>query len=476
MQKPWRPKRGDVVVRHPRREEIRPISVEMKPRRVHTKMFASPIILMYGFGILIAIGTGLLMLPVSNNQDRITPFMDAFFTATSASTVTGLVIQESSTYWSFTGQLIILGLIFVGGLGFMTGATFLFILIGRRITLVNRMLMRESLGTSSLSGLVRLTRNIVLFAIAIQLVGFLILFGFFSSTFPAGEALWQAGFHAVSGFNNAGFTVIPDTNSIGVFQKNAPVLAVFAGLIILGSISYVVLADVARYKKFRLFTLNTKLVLVLSGFLWFAGSVVIFATEYTNPDTLGPMSLGHKLMNAFFHSVSGRTAGFVTIDFGTMRQHTNFFIVGLMFVGGASASTAGGIKINTLAIILVTLLATIRGREHPSAFQREIPADQVHRALLIGALASVFIFVVAFLMAFSEPDFPFVQLLFESVSAFGTVGMTSGKTGVLSNWGQLIIAITMFVGRIGPLTLALFLVSRERRDVYRYAQERVTIG
>jgi trk system potassium uptake protein TrkH len=261
-----------------------------------------------------------------------------------------------------------------------------------------------------------------------------------------------------------------------VFQKDPAVLGIFAILIILGSISYVVLADVFRYRKFRLFTLNTKLVLVVVGFLCVFGTLVIFLAEYTNPDTLGPMALGHKAMNAFFLSISGRTAGFVTIGFGTMRQHTDFFIIGLMFIGGASGSTAGGIKVNTFAIILVTLVATMRGRNYSTAFGREIPQAQAHRALLVGALAAAFVFLVAFLMAFSEPQIPFVQLLFESVSAFGTVGMTTGKTGILSTWGQLILVITMYVGRIGPLTLALMMARRERGDVYRYAKERVTIG
>ncbi len=476
MQRPWRPKRGDVVIRHPRREEIKPILVRLKPKRVRPKSLASPIILAYGFALLIAVGTLLLSLPFSNNQNQITPFMDAFFTATSAATVTGLIVQDTSLYWSQIGQGIILALIFVGGLGFMTGATFLFIVIGKRITLANRLLMKESLGLSRIGGLVRLTRNIVLVALTIQIIGFGALYLRLYQDLPPMEAAWQAVFHSVSAFNNAGFTILPQSNSLGVFQKDAAVLGLFAILIILGSISYVVLADVFRYRRFRLFTLNTKLVLVVVGFLLVLGTLVIFLAEYTNPDTLGPIAFGHKAMNAFFLSVSGRTAGFVTIGFGTMRQHTDFFIIGLMFIGGASASTAGGIKVNTFAIILVTLLATMRGKENTNAFGREIPFSQVHRALLIGALAAAFVFLVAFLMAFSEPEIPFVELLFESVSAFGTVGMTTGKIGLLSTWGQLILAITMFIGRIGPLTLALMMARSERKDAYRYAQERVTIG
>jgi len=477
MQESWKPKRGDIVVRHPRQNEIKPISVEIKPRKHRSsKMVASPIFLIYGFAILIAFGTGLLMLPISNAQGITTPFKDAFFTATSAVTVTGLVVQESSTYWSQVGQGIILGLIFIGGLGFMTGATFLFIIIGRRITLVNRMLMRESLGINKLGGLIRLTRNIVLFAVLIQLLGFIALLSLFRSYFTMEEAIWQAAFHAVSAFNNAGFTILPHTSSLAIFQNDGPILGIFTFLIIMGSISYLVLFDIIKYKKFRLFTVNTKLVLLISTALWLIGALIIFLAEHTNPATLGPLSLVDKIINAFFHSVSGRTAGFVTVGFGTMRQHTDFFIIGLMFIGGASASTAGGIKVNSFAIILITLLATLKGHGHTSAFGREIPARQVYRALLIGALAITFVFIVSFLLAFAEPDFPFVQLLFETVSAFGTVGMTSGKTAMLSNSSQLILIMAMFIGRIGPLSLVLIMAAREKPAAYRYAQERVTIG
>ncbi len=476
MQRNWRPKPGDRVVRHPREEEIRPVLVRGRLRKAPSRALASPLILVYGFAFLITVGTILLLMPFANAQGGFTPFMDAFFTATSAVTVTGLVVQDSALNWSRVGQGIIMFLIFIGGLGFMTSATFLLILIGRRITLADRLLMRESLGVSQLGGLVRLTRNIVLVVLAIQLLGFLFLFLRFYSEYPPMEAAWQAGFHAVSGFNNAGFVILPESQSVSVFQADVAFLGILAALIILGGISYAVLVDVFRYRRFSRFTLNTKLVLVVSGGLLILGGLVIFLTEYTNPITFGPMSVGSKFLNSFFISVSGRTAGFTTVDFGAMRQHTDFFITGLMFIGGASASTAGGIKVNTFAVILVTLLSTIRGRSNSTAFGREIPQAQVQRALVISAAAAAFVFLVAFLLTFAETDIPFIELLFESVSAFGTVGMTTGLTGFLSNWGELILIFTMFVGRIGPLTLALAMARREEGDIYRYAQERVTIG
>ena len=445
-------------------------------RRGPSRVLATPLILLYGFATLIAIGTILLLMPFANTQGGFTPFMEAFFTATSAVLVTGLVVQDSALYWSRAGQGIILFLIFIGGLGFMTGATFLLILFGRRITLVNRLLMRETLGLSQLGGLVRLTRNIVLVAVAIQLLGFLALFLRLYFEYTPAEAAWQAGFHAVSGFNNAGFVILPDSTSVDAFQTDIAFLGILAGLIILGGLSYAVLVDLFRYRRFSLFTLNTKLILVVSGGLWILGALIILLTEYTNPATLGNMSVGAKVLNSLFTSISGRTAGFSTVDFAAMKQDTDFFITGLMFIGGASASTAGGIKVGTFAVILVTLISTIRGRDHSTVFGREIPQPQVHRALVISALAAACVFLVAFLLTFAEPDIPFIELIFESVSAFGTVGLSTGLTGVLSNLGELILIITMFVGRIGPLTLALTMARREERDNYRYARERVTIG
>ena len=475
MERPWRPRPGDRVVRHPRAAEIAPVVLKEAPRRIPSRVRASPLLLIYGFAGLITLGTFLLLMPFANNDGMFTPFMDAFFTATSAVTVTGLVVQDTATYWSRPGQVVILSLMFIGGLGFMTSATFLLIIIGQRITLANRLLMREGLGVNQLGGLVRLTRNIVLVAVGIQLLGFLALFLRLSSVFPTLEAVWQSAFHAVSGFNNAGFVVLPKSNSLDFFRSDTAILGIMAALIILGSVSYSVLLDVFKYRRFSRFTLDTKLVLTVTTTLWILGAIVIFLVEYSNPLTFGPMSIGTKVLNSLFHSISGRTAGFTTVNFASMEQHANFFLTGLMFIGGASASTAGGIKVNTFAVILVAVLSTLRGRTHVSAFGREIPQVQVYRALVIAAVAIAFVFLIAFVLTFLEP-FPFIDLLFEGVSAAGTVGLTTGLTPDLSRWGQLILIFAMFVGRVGPLSMGLTMAQGEKPDVYRFAQERVKIG
>ena len=472
----WRPKPGDRVVRHPRREQMSPVRLTITTRRVQSRALASPLIIIYAFAALITFGTVLLLMPFTHHGGGFTPFVDALFTATSAATVTGLITQDTATYWTRIGQVFILALMFVGGLGFMTIATFLLIVIGQRVTLAQRLLVKESLGVDQLGGLVRLTMRIVIVAAGIQLVGFFALLARFSFIYPPAEAVWQAAFHAVSGFNNAGFVALSQTRSLSAFQADAAVLGTIGVLAILGSISYWVMVDVARFRRFSLFTLNTKLVLILTAVLILLGTLVFFFSEYDNQKTLGPLSIVDKAMISVFESISGRTAGFSTVSFGETEQHTNFFFTSLMFVGGASASVAGGIKVNTVAVVLVAVLSTIRGRGHAAAFGRELPQAQVQRAMTIGAIAMAFVFLMALALTFAEREFAFIDLLFESVSAFGTVGLTTGLTADLSRWGHVILIASMFVGRIGPLTLGLAMVQRANGDLYRYAQERVTIG
>ena len=463
------------MVRRPREEEIRPLRITADPPRVPPKNFGSPYLLMGGFVFLIAIGTLLLLMPFTNNQGGITPFMDAFFTATSAVTVTGLVVVDTPTYWSFTGQLIIMILVFTGGLGIMTSATMFLVLIGQRITLANRLLVRESLGTNQLGGLIRLTIRIVLVVVGIQLVGFLILMARLISEYPLSTAIWQAAFHAVSGFNNAGFVIFPESDSLGAYLGDYPLLVPMTVLIILGTVSYTVLLDVFGYRRFNRYTLDTKLVLTVTAGLLLLGTAVILVGEYTNAETLGPMSVVSKVFTAFFHSASGRTAGFTSVSFENMELHSSFFITGLMFIGGASASTAGGIKVNTIAVLLAAVLSSIAGRSHATAFGRELPQTQVFRALTVLLLGLVMVFSVAFFLTITE-GLPLIQILFETVSAFSTVGLSTGITGELSTVGRLIIILTMYFGRIGPLTLALVLAQKETRATFRYAEERVKIG
>lgn len=471
----WHPRPGDKVVRHPREEEIRPLHIPVPAPRVPPKSFGSPYILMGSIALIIGVGTLLLLLPFANTQGRIPPFSDALFTAVSAATDTGLVVVDTPTYWSFGGQLIIMLLMFTGGLGIMTIATFLLIITGQRITLANRLLMRESLAANQLGGLLRLTLRVILIVVIIQAVGSLILFVRLLSEYPPLTAFWQAVFHSVAAFNNAGFAIFPDSRDLYAFQQDYGLLIPMMGLIIIGGLSYSVLIDIGGYRRFNRYALDTKLVIIVTTMLLLLGAGVIFVSEYGNSATFGPMSTGTKTLDALFLSVSTRTAGFSTVDFGQMEQHTNFFVTWLMFIGGASASTAGGIKVSTFAVLMIAVMSSLGGRTHVTAFGREISHLLVYRALAVLILGMTVILVLAFFLTLSE-GFPFHATLFETVSAFATVGLSTGITGELSQWGRLIIILTMFLGKVGPLTVALVLAQREVTATYRYAEERVRIG
>ncbi|MDO8750108.1 MAG: potassium transporter TrkG [Dehalococcoidia bacterium] len=475
MKRGWSRRLGDRVVRHPRQEELTPLHIPMPPLRQPGVRFESPLILLFGVGSLVAIGTFLLWLPWFNTTGEFAPFLTALFTATSAGTDTGLSIVDTATFWNPTGQTIIMALILIGGVAMMSAATFLLVIFTQRISLSNQLIMREFTGVSHLGGLVRLAVQVASVALIIQALGFLLLLWRFLPIFDLGQAVWHALFLSVSAFNNAGFTILPDSDSLSRFQMETWVLGIVGALTILGGISYSVMADMVRNRRFKRLTLDTRLVLVVSLGLWVVGALVIFLSEFNNEDTLKALPLSNRAINSLFMSVSPRTAGFTTIDLSQTEIHTNLFMTSLMFIGGASGSIAGGIKVNTLAVLLVAVVATIRGRGQAAAFGREIPPAQIQRALAVAFLGISFVFSVAFLLVMTE-RIPFERLLFETVSAFGTSGLTAGVTPLLSSWGQTVIAITMFVGHIGPLTFALALAQGQRRALYRYSQERVRIG
>lgn len=445
-------------------------------RKRQSRASASPLILVYIFAGLIAVGTGLLMLPVTNHGGGFTPFMDALFTATSAVAVTGLVVEDTPTYWTSVGQVIVIALVYVGGLGFMTIATFMLILIGQRLTLTQRLLVRESLGVNRLGGLVRLTVGVVILATAIQVLGFGALLARFWFVMPQEEAIWQAAFLSISSFNNAGFMSLTNPEALTAYRDDPAIMGVMAGLILLGSIGYATMADLALSRRFSLYTLNTKFVLITTALLLLLGGGLFLLFERDNASTIGELPVGEQVLVSAFESTSGRTAGFSTVEFGETREYTSLTFCGLMLIGGATGSVAGGIKVNAFAIIVLTLLATMRGRERVSVFRREVPQSQVRQAMAIGVFSVGFVFLCTLLLSVTESGLPFLNLLFESFSAAGTVGLSRGITPVVSTWGQLILIGAMFVGRVGPVTLGLALGQRTDVDVYRYAQERVTIG
>ena len=435
----------------------------------------SPVLLLLGLAALILVGTTLLLLPASARAGR-ADLGTALFTATSAVTVTGLVVVDTGAYWSPFGHAVILALIQLGGLGVMIGVTALRLLLGGRMSISQRVIVREIGAGDRLGGQQSLIRNTVLFVLVCEAAGVALLWPRFAAQYGAGRGLWLATFHAVSAFTGAGFDLFG--RSLADFRADPLVLATVAGLIILGALSFIVLEDVWRHRAWQRLSLDSKVVLLGSAVLLLGATAIVLVTEHANPATLGALPPGPRLLNAVFHAAS-RTAGFATWDFAASDQRTIFFFLGLMLIGGAPGSMAGGVKITTAVVILAALVSTLRGRPDATLLERRLPPAQVAQAHTVVALALATIANLALVISLVEGGrlgVPFLALLFEVTSAFGTVGFSAGVTPQLSTPGRLLLALAMFVGRVGPITVALTLVARRRRAVYRRIAEGVRIG
>ena len=362
----WRARPGDRVVRRPRARELEPQRIESGERRrvVFPPAASALLALSGGFAALITVGTALLVLPVSAEGPGRADVITALFTATSAVCVTGLVVVSSADYWSPFGQLVLMGLMALGGLGIMTAGLVILVAIGRRITLNQRLIVRDTVGSASLGGAVALGRYVVIFALAVQAVGFVVLFVRFLFDFSVAEAAWYGLFHSVSAFNNAGFTIFEDSANLSRFQSDPATLAIIGGLVLIGAFSFPVIAEMARRRRVSGWSLDTRLVLIGTLAMWGLGVAAIVTFELTNDATLGNMSVVDKVSNGAFQALTARTAGFTTIDYSQTRGGTDFLFTFMMFIGGASGSVAGGIKVNTLMILVFAGLASLRGREH----------------------------------------------------------------------------------------------------------------
>ena len=432
------------------------------------------VVFVSGFAAVILVGAAVLMLPVSSASGEWTGVLDALFTATSAVCVTGLVVVDTSTYWSVVGQVVILALFQVGGVGFMTSATVLLLLSRRRMTLRQRLLLREALGTRELGSVLTLARNIMIFTLVVEGIGAAILTLRFLGDVDLPRAAWWGVFHAVSGFNNAGFDLFGPNRSLTDYSRSPLVLLPIAALFLVGSLSYTVVEDVVRHRRFVALALDTKIVLVTTAGLTGLGTLALLFTERANPGTFGEMDPATRLLNAFFQTVS-RTAGFSSVDIGAMTEDGLFVLMGLMFIGGSAASTSGGIKVQTFGLLFFAIIAAVRGLDHVEAFRRRVPTSQVFRALSIALLSIAVVFVVALALNVAE-HFVFHRVLFEAISALATVGYSTGITPDTTPAGRILLICSMFVGRLGPLTLVLALAARTRRATHGWAEESIKIG
>jgi len=466
-----------------------PISTRVEKRAVPVRGPTSPMMLVYSFFAVAAIGALLLSLPASSPDSEFTSPITAFFTSVSAMTGTGLIVVDTTEAWSGFGQVVLVGLIFIGGLGFMTGAAFLLLITGRRSSLQGRLIVGAGLDDNRLGTIATLARNIILMAIMVQIIGAIFIFFRWYIAAPLwpgmtlGEGLWQSVFTSISAFNNSGFEILPNglegariagASLIGL-SSDIPTLLIIGVMILAGSTSYVVLANIVVIRGWHRLTLDTKLVLLGIGVMLLVGFAAFMILEWTNPDTIGDENVRNKVTQGVFHTVN-RTAGFSTLDYGKLNSANLSVTEGLMFVGGASASTAAGIKVSTFMVIVIASFAIFSGRERTTVFGREIPRVNVLRAMAVAATAAAAVLFLAVALFVVQPDLDFRTGLFEIVSAFGTVGWSAGATSNLNPAAQVVVAVTMFAGRFGPLTIALFMAGRERQDSVRFATERIRIG
>ncbi|MET0981009.1 MAG: potassium transporter TrkG [Telluria sp.] len=424
----------------------------------------------------IAVGTLLLMLPAARAGAGAAPWSVAAFTAVSAVCVVGLTVVDTGTYWSGFGQWIIMLLFQVGGFGMMTCATLLGLMVNRSPRLRTRMLTQTESRTLALGDVASVAKVVLVATVLVQLVIASLLILRLHLGYGLGwvEAAWSGLFHAVSAFNNAGFSIHAD--GLVRYASDALVLAPIMLAIVVGGIGFPVLQDLRhRWRDPRHWSLHTKLTLSGTLVLLAGGFLAALLFEWDNQRTMGPFSVGAKLLNSLFISVSARTAGFNTLDIGALTQETWALHYFLMFIGGGSAGTAGGVKVGTVAVLFLLVLAEARGHPDTEAFGRRVGASAQRQAVTVLVLGSVAV-ALGTIVLLRVSDFPIGQIIFEAISAFGTTGLSTGITAELPPTGQLVLALLMFFGRVGTITVAASLVLGERRMPYRYSEEHPIVG
>lgn len=429
-------------------------------------------ILVFGYLIVIVLGSILLSVPVAVKGGNRLGYLDALFTATSATSLTGFEVVDTGARFSLFGQLVILLMIQLGGLGLMTVGTLVSMALGRRIGLRHRMMIQEDLKYLTLSGLVKTASSIAKVALAIEGVGALLLWIRWRADLGIWRGLYFAIFHSVSAFCNAGMHLFGD--SLRSYAGDAYTCLLIAALFILGGLGFVVLMELARVRP-RRYSFHTRLVLYSSGLLLAVAAVFVLAAEYSNPATLGAFSGARKALAAFFQGATPRTAGFYTVSIPAMRPVTLLFFMGLMFVGASPGSTGGGVKTTTTLVVLATLVSFVKGDEESGMLYRRFPRGIVQRSMVVVTTGFLLVAVASLILLSVEPFEP-TRVLFEAVAAFSTAGLSTGITPSLSPVGRIVIMFTMFAGRVGPLTIAMAIGHKSHRPSFRYPEGKVIIG
>ena len=439
-------------------------------------------VLILGFAAIIGLGTLLLKLPWAAAPGLHISWMDAFFTATSATTVTGLAVRTTATDFSFVGQLIILLLLQVGGVGFIAFSVLLFRLIGRRLTLQTRFMVQQSLGVSQGSGVLNLALYVLGITLALEALGALALWVRWRTVLPPGEAIWYAIFHAISAYCNAGFDLFSGTPSAAElgplfgFGGDWWTLAVMGTLILLGGFGITVMYDLWSFLWDRRLSLHTRLTLMLTAALTLVGIAVMMVDEQLYRSVLADLRFDQQFAVSFFTIVSARTAGLTILPLEQLSEATQLVVLLWMFVGGAPASMAGGVSTSTLAVLLVSVVATARGRDNAVAFGRTLPVETIAKAVAIMTVSTLLVTIITMMLSLTQSGLHIFDLGFETISAFSNTGYSLAATGQLDTWGRLLIAFTMFWGRLGPLTVVVALAQREHPTLVTFPEEPVIIG
>lgn len=420
-------------------------------------------LIVVGFALVILLGTGLLLLPVSVRDDATVSFIDALFTSTSAVCVTGLIAIDVADHFTVFGQAVVAALIQVGGLGVTSIGVGLILAAGKKVGMRSRVLVKEALNVDGAKGMVRLVKSVLLLTLGFELVGAALSFIVFSQDFPLPKALGVSVFHSIAAFNNSGFDILGGLRNLIPYQSDVLLNLTTCGLIIFGGIGFLVILDVWSKKfRFKKFTFHTKVVVTTTGVLLLLGTLLLKATEDIT------------WLGAFFHSVSARTAGFSTYAIGDFTDAGLFVLTLLMFIGASPGSTGGGIKTTTF-FVLMQEVRSLFTKRHIGAFRRSIPMEALAKAFLITMLSLLLVCACTFFLCILEPEYTFLQLLFEEVSAFGTVGLSTGITPSLGWVAKLVLIITMFAGRVGTFTLLSIWIERPAPTA-RYTEESLTIG
>ena len=432
-----------------------------------------PRILALGFMLLIIIGALLLNLPIASQNGESIGFINALFTSASAVCVTGLVVVNTATHWTLFGQTVIILLIQMGGLGIMTMATIVAMISGRKISLKERLVIKEQLNQETLSGLVKLTKYVIYLTFFIEGIGALFLSIKFIPQFGLIKGIWFSVFHAVSAFCNAGFDIMG--NSLMNYNNSVLVMLTVASLIVLGGIGFGVILDVVRNRKWKKLSLHSKLAISFTVFLILFGTIIFYILESNNPLTMQEFTFKEKTLASLFASITPRTAGFNSIDVAGMNQSSTLLTIILMFIGGSPGSTAGGVKTVTMLVLIISTISIIKGERDVEVFKRRIPYETIFKSIAIIMIGIALVFFVTFILTLTE-DQEFLNILFETTSAFGTVGLSRGITSELSDAGKVILTLTMYSGRVGPLTLAFAVGYKEEHKRFRYAEGNITVG